>query len=43
MGEHVGFAFEALEVPQGVIFAGVGLDDFHAVMPTCGTGVFHAL
>jgi hypothetical protein len=30
-------------VPQGVIFAGVGLDDFHAVMPTCGTGVFHAL
>jgi hypothetical protein len=30
-------------MPQGVILTRVGFDDFHAIMPTCGTGVFHAL
>ena len=43
MGENIGFAFEALEMPQGVIFTGVGFDDFHAIVSAIRAGVFHAL
>lgn len=43
MREHVGLAFEALEMPECVILAGVGFDHLEAVMAAGGTDVFHAL
>lgn len=43
MREHVGLAFEAFEMPERVILAGVSFDDLEAVVATGGTGVFHAL
>lgn len=41
--EHVGFAFLALEVPERVIFTGIGLDDFEVIVAAVSAGVFHAL
>ena len=43
MREHVGFAFEALEMPERVILAGVSFDDLEAVVAAGRTDVFHAL
>ena len=43
MREHVGLAFEAFEMPERVILAGIGFYDLEAVVAAGGTGVFHAL
>lgn len=41
MGEHVGAARTAFEVPQSVILAGVGFDHLEAGAVAFRTDVFH--
>lgn len=43
MREDVGAARTAFQVTQGVIFTGIGFDDFEVSAVAMSTGMFHEL